>query len=817
MSSNVEKKAASSGKDAVIYKRQDNESAIFCDPCSYENQQIVAKFFCKTCDPPEPLCDDCAQQHSRQKLSRDHELCDDMKIYPNLPLEKNQDECKTNQDELFCGPCHYGSQQRTATHFCKTCDVPEPLCLNCAQQHTRQKLSRDHELCDNIKTFPNAQEKSEPKCIPKNIGVRDVKSPGKPLPINIYSDSIVLFWEKVDENVDHYQLWMKAKKENSRWKFIETRSNENWLTVSGLMANTKYAFKVYCVFKDGEGQYGPENEDIETKTSLAKKLVGCSTPQKETSAAIHLLPFEEDMNARNVKARTRHLVFGTPNRDFYDEKTIMLVGSTGSGKSTLVDGIANYITGVSFEDPFRFKMVTLENDEEKTHNQAVSQTEWITVYTIHPMEGSRLSYTLNIIDTPGFGDTRGLARDGAIVDQIRHLFSTKEDHSILNIDAVCFIVKAPDARLTGVQKYIFSSIMSLFGKNIGSNICTLITFADGSKPSVLASLQESNLPFGLNFNFNNSALFADSKDVEQRILSAKFWEMGCSSFKKFFDHMSHFETKSLKQTTSVLNERERLKTVILNLRPQIQMGLSQLEKLKKQKKMFLEHSNLRESNKGYEYTDYQPKQRFIDLPRGQYVTNCSYCHTTCHENCKIPETIDKKGCLVIDQSTGNCTVCPGNCYWKSHTNSGQIIKIETVEVKVTAAGMKKKYEEALGKQLSDKKYIESMTIDLKEMSKKILEMLEDSNKCKSKLKEIALRPDPLSTVDHIESWIRAEEFDKQAGYLDRIKSLEEMKKIAHIEQDAHNVHQEMYTTLNETESDIKEEKKKSFLARLFQM
>lgn len=433
------------------------------------------------------------------------------------------------------------------------------------------------------------------------------------------------------------------------------------------------------------------------------------------------------------------------------------------------------------------------------------------------MEGSRFSYTLNIIDTPGFGDTRGLERDSAIVDQIRHLFSAKEDHSILNIDAVCFIVKAPDARLTGVQRYIFSSIMSLFGKDIGSNICTLITFADGSKPSVLASLQESNLPFGLNFNFNNSALFADSNDVEQRILSAKFWEMGCSSFKKFFDHMSHFETKSLKQTTSVLNERERLKTVILNLRPQIKMGLSQLEKLKKQKKMFLEHSNLRESNKDFEYTDYQPKQRYIDLPSGQYVTNCFDCHTTCHENCKIPDDNNKRGCLVIDQNTGNCTVCPGNCYWKNHKNSNYIFKMERVEVKVTVADMKKKYEEALGKQLSDKKYIESMTNDLKEMSKKILEMLEDSNKCKSKLKEIALRPDPLSTVDHIDSWIRAEELDKQAGYLDRIKSLEEMKKVALIEQDAHNVHQEMHTTLYETESDFKEEKKKGFLARLFQM
>lgn len=61
---------------------------------------------------------------------------------------------------------------------------------------------------------------------------------------------------------------------------------------------------------DERGQYGPENEDIETKMSLAKTLVGCSTPQKETSPALYILPFEEDMNARNVKARTRHLVFG---------------------------------------------------------------------------------------------------------------------------------------------------------------------------------------------------------------------------------------------------------------------------------------------------------------------------------------------------------------------------------------------------------------------------------------------------------------------------------------------------------------------------
>lgn len=50
----------------------------------------------------------------------------------------------------------------------------------------------------------------------------------------------------------------------------------------------------------------------------------------------------------------------------------MLVGATGSGKSTLVDGIVNYIMGVSFDDPFRFTIVTLEEEEKKSHNQVLN-------------------------------------------------------------------------------------------------------------------------------------------------------------------------------------------------------------------------------------------------------------------------------------------------------------------------------------------------------------------------------------------------------------------------------------------------------------
>lgn len=60
---------------------------------------------------------------------------------------------------------------------------------------------------------------------------------------------------------------------------------------------------------------------------------------------------------------------GNPKTGSEEEKTIMLVGATGSGKSTLVDGIVNYVMGVSFDDPFRFTLVQLEEEEKKIHNQ----------------------------------------------------------------------------------------------------------------------------------------------------------------------------------------------------------------------------------------------------------------------------------------------------------------------------------------------------------------------------------------------------------------------------------------------------------------
>ena len=323
--------------------------------------------------------------------------------------------------------------------------------------------------------------------------------------------------------------------------------------------------------------------------------------ESEASMKLYKLKLYETSKKDISKIQRNH--FGRSKTGSYiqNEKVIMILGATGSGKTTLINSMINYVFGVEYEDKFRFKLVTEE--ESGGRNQAHSQTSWITAYTIHHQNGFKVPYTLTIIDTPGFGNTKGIQRDTEITKQINNFFNVHGDEGIDHIDAVAFVSQSSLPRLTLAQKYIFDQILSLFGKDIGENIYLMLTFSDGKAPQVLNGIEEARMPYQEFFKFNNSVIFDDNTAEDE--FATMFWKMGMRSFEKFFEHFSNIVPKSLTQTKSVLRERERIETQITGLKFEIKKGQNKLELLKKEVEVVEQHKADLERNKQHVSMRYQ--------------------------------------------------------------------------------------------------------------------------------------------------------------------------------------------------------------------
>ena len=275
------------------------------------------------------------------------------------------------------------------------------------------------------------------------------------------------------------------------------------------------------------------------------------------------------------------------------ERVLVLIGAADSGKETLINGLANYLFGVKFSDSFRFKVVT----DEGSGSQANSQTKTINAYSFY---STLFDYTLTVIDTPGFGDTGGLKRDKYIANQIKMFFAGKDRGGIDILHGIGFVAQASLARLTPTQKYIFDSVLLIFGKDIVDNIFLIATFADANAPQVLASAQAANIPFKQCFKFNNSALFANS-DTDGSEFNSMFWKMGTRCFDNFFVQFSKAEVKSLKLTREVLKEREQLETLIPGLQVQVKVGINQMYVIQQEEEELKFHEKSIMENKDFQY------------------------------------------------------------------------------------------------------------------------------------------------------------------------------------------------------------------------
>jgi len=385
--------------------------------------------------------------------------------------------------------------------------------------------------------------------------------------------------------------------------------------------------------------------------------------------------------------------------------------------------------------------------------------------------------------------------DAVITKQINTFFAETDIAS--HIDAVGFVVQASLPRLTPLQKFVFDSILALFGKDIAENITVLATFADANAPPVRAALDGSDPPVPYNklLKFNNSALYADNRndappkaadvesdsDVEpdshedglsQDKMNALFWDVGVSNFKSFLKVLKKLPSRSTELTKQVLVDRASLELLIMQIQKDITIGLNRLETIRSEIGVVKTHKAQIDANKNFTYTVSEVHLRQINLPLGTNVTHCLPCNRTCHARCGIPDSDDKARCAAMD-SNGFCNGC--GCFWTKHKNVGYELIQETVQVMKQSDDLKKRFQDASGKCLSAEALLRKQFEEFQGIQMQVMRNTHRVRECLTRLAGIALRRDPLSHVDYLDTLILAEQQNAKEGWKDRISQLQQLR------------------------------------------
>ncbi|CAF4973748.1 unnamed protein product, partial [Rotaria sp. Silwood1] len=173
---------------------------------------------------------------------------------------------------------------------------------------------------------------------------------------------------------------------------------------------------------------------------------------------------------------------------------ILLLGESGVGKSTFINAFVNYLIYKTLETaeqdkpvvliPVSFLITTGSDFHEHTvkfgdpdsyHNedfdhpgQSVTQKCKSYVFHLNHINTTKI----RIIDTPGFGDTRGVHQDDA---NMQHILEYIND--LTHLDAICFLLKPNTSKINYFFVTCLNQLLDFLGSTARENIIFCFTNA----------------------------------------------------------------------------------------------------------------------------------------------------------------------------------------------------------------------------------------------------------------------------------------------------------------------------------------------------
>ena len=378
---------------------------------------------------------------------------------------------------------------------------------------------------------------------------------------------------------------------------------------------------------------------------------------------------------------------------------MLLIGETGSGKTSLINLFCNCawieILGgdqLKLSEIQEFNDIELEDSESKQmQSKTTGAREYLT--TLKKLD-------IGIIDTPGFGDTRGFDKDSENVKKIIEILKNTN-----HINCVCLVVNGRSARLNPSIKYVLTEITTILPQEIVNNLIVVFT--------------NTNDELELNFDVGELNKYLHNKISLDRVF---YIENPCCKLlkAKTKQSLSIDATQSLTRSFSITAKvLQRMHSVIKSFKPVHTLHfitlyekkqeienkvITILAKFDRQKEL---EERIEEQQKEIKaalqqkqlYSNYKTTRKVIvpiprDTDRHNTLCKAPSCYSNCHVPCHLEKSFETerfKDCAAM-QKDGNCKIC--HHHYKYHYHGEKMFIMEHTVEELIDPKMKEEFEKS---------------------------------------------------------------------------------------------------------------------------
>lgn len=390
--------------------------------------------------------------------------------------------------------------------------------------------------------------------------------------------------------------------------------------------------------------------------------------------------------------------------------SILIIGETGSGKSTFVNMLANNFYGGTLDNlkiaipTSYFKETNIHGIEKHSESNVTDRTQAQTKNATTYKFGD-----FCVIDTPGINDTNGLERDDANMEIILNAAINAE-----SLSCIILVLNGTMARVTSNVKALMTRLKGSLPNSVMDNIVVVCTMCRPDTCNIVDFKEIGIKPVNI-FFFNNTAFSSNPSqwNEDNKPMLEMEWTSSMKTASRLISEIAEMSFISCEDFKRIRDLRNSIKADLHKAK----MEMVSIQNLQEEMELAITTATSAENdindNKNFTVKKNISQVVFVETP--YHSTICGNCNSVCHSHCGLNETRTKgdptlSGCSCIDPSTGTCTTCTGNCSYTQHYHSRQEPKLINVSVDEELADIKNKYLEAQGKQTSALNRIEEIKI-----------------------------------------------------------------------------------------------------------